>query len=427
LSRVQFSRAYRLDARVFVLDAASGGSSVAFLTTLRARDPNPHITSPSISDNAPSSVHLERARVLATGKVVAPAAVTLVPLQSVPTIECGVFVETPPGRVVVGQTWEVAEEGRPVHSWKVEGVEMVNGASCVKLVGTQQTDDWEHGRADHAAWRRIDTVWIAPRTGVANRVERVIERREPAHTRATYQSVLRYDLESNLQYGSHYDDRAADIQEARAFADSAATLAADPVRNATQLRALLGKIDFYIERNPSHSPYREAVLQVKRFIQTACKGEAPPAAPVEESSDYGVVSVGAMAPDGLLPNYSLGGSAQLKSWIGRPIVILFYSPKVPSSSDLLLFAQRLADTYPRGLTVLGLAVSSNAAEVLTQRDRLHLTFPLLDGSGLLRTYGVTATPRIVVLDAAGIVHTAILGWGEETAAEIQAEVQRCIK
>ena len=425
-ARVQFSRAYRLDTRVFVLDTPAHGTSIALLTTLHSRDPNVRVTVPSVADAGPSSVRLELATISSHGKVVAPSAVTGVPLQGVPTIECGAFVETPPGRVIIGQVWETPEEGRPMRSWKADGVEMVNGVSCVKLVGTQQSDDLEHGRADRAAWRRTETVWLVPRTGIANRVERIIERREPAHTKPTYQSTLRYDLESSLQYNGDYDERANDIHQARAFADSAAPLLADPVRNLTQLNALVGKIEFYLEHNLSHSPYREAILQVKRLVETARKGEAPPAAPADET-ESSVATAGSPAPDGLVPNFATGGSSRLRSWVGRPVLMVFYSPRVASSTDVLLLAQRLANEHPQGLTVLGLAVSGKANEVLAQRDRLRLTFPLLDGSGLLMTYGVQATPRVVLIDAAGIVRAAILGWGEETDSEVRAEVQRWVR
>src|SRR5262249_10291301 len=150
---------------------------------------------------------------------------------------------------------------------------------------------------DHAAWRRQDTVWLAPRPGVANRVERLIERREPAHTRTAYQSVLRYDLDSSLQYNGDYEERATDIRQARPFRDAAAPLVADPVRYAAQLTALLAKIDFYVEHEPSHSPYREAVLQVKRMVEAVRRGEAPPAAPGDEATERRTATPGAPAPD----------------------------------------------------------------------------------------------------------------------------------
>src|SRR5437762_13746057 len=52
---VQFQRAYRLESRAFVLDTPARGYDVAFLTTLKARSPQPGRG----DDNAPGSVRLE--------------------------------------------------------------------------------------------------------------------------------------------------------------------------------------------------------------------------------------------------------------------------------------------------------------------------------------------------------------------------------
>src|SRR5215472_17524152 len=54
--RVQFSRSYRLETRIFVLDTPPKGAAVALLTTLKHR---PSSGSPSISsDMTPSSIRL---------------------------------------------------------------------------------------------------------------------------------------------------------------------------------------------------------------------------------------------------------------------------------------------------------------------------------------------------------------------------------
>jgi hypothetical protein len=42
---------------------------------------------------------------------------------------------------------ETLEEGQPIRSWSVAGTELINATSCVKLVGVQQSDDWDRPRA----------------------------------------------------------------------------------------------------------------------------------------------------------------------------------------------------------------------------------------------------------------------------------------
>jgi len=118
-------------------------------------------------------------------------------------------VEVPRARVGVQDSWLVGEDGRPPRTWRVAGVEVVTGANCVKLVGVQQSEDWDRPRGDSTAWQRRDTVWLSPQLGIAYRVERVVERRDPLRKEPTHRAVLRYDLDSRLTYtGRLFDDRA---------------------------------------------------------------------------------------------------------------------------------------------------------------------------------------------------------------------------
>ena len=59
---------------------------------------------------------------------------------------------------------------------------LTDEGSCIKIVGEQKTDDWDRPRLDRIAWRRLDTVWLAPGLGVAAKVERIIEKREPGRS-----------------------------------------------------------------------------------------------------------------------------------------------------------------------------------------------------------------------------------------------------
>jgi peroxiredoxin len=423
---VQFSRAYRVEMRAFVLDTPPRGASVAFLTVLKHRDPRPATPPPVSTEPVAGSVRLERAFVTLQGKVTPEPGVSLaVPLEGAPTIECGAFVDVPEGRVGVDHTWDVAEEGRPVRTWRVAGTEMVNGTSCLKLVGVQQSEDWDRPRADRTAWRRQDTAWVAPRLGIAYRVERRIERREPARREPNQRSLLRYELESSLQYpGPLGDDRAQEITRALAFRDSAAPLLPTPARYGPRLAALLNKITYHLEHQPP-TPYREAVLQLKRRVEAARRGEVPPApTPDEAPRAPAVAAVGARAPDFAVSDFTGPEPAHLRRWLGRPILLLFYKPSSPTSAEVLRYAQRLGTGHGRGLTVLGMSVDDDVTLVRKQRTDLGLTFPVLSGSGLRTSYAVEATPRFVLLDAAGIVRGTYLGWGQATPGEIEEELRR---
>src|SRR5215471_15213109 len=102
---------------------------------------------------------------------------------------------------------------------------MVNGSRCLKLVGVQQSDEWEHPRADRGAWRRRDDIWLAPELGVAVKVERIIEKREPAHQDVSQRLVVQYELQDNMQYRNQlFEDRREEIRQARKFNEALAHL-----------------------------------------------------------------------------------------------------------------------------------------------------------------------------------------------------------
>jgi peroxiredoxin len=413
--RVQFSRAARFESRLFVLDAPSRGAEVAFLTVFKPKEAQGGTA-------APISVRLERATVDLQGKLTpVSGASPTVPLDGLPSWECGVFLEVPKGRLAADQTWETAEEGRPVRVWRVAGTEAVNGTSCIKLIGVQQSDDWDKPRADRSAWRRQDTVWLAPRMGYAYRVERIIEKRGPAQ-----RSVLRYELESSLQYpGQLFDDRRQEIVQASLFHDAAAPLLPTPTKFGSQLETLHNKIAQYVDNQPA-TPYREAVLLVKRHVEAARRGELPPAPPGETTTTAApaIADVGATAPDFAVPDLIQGGSVRLRQYAGRPVLFVFYQPTSSTAGELLRFAQRINDSFAKRVTVVGMSVSEDAAVVRRQRAELSLTFPILNGSGLRISYAVETTPKIVLLDASGVVRGAYLGWGRETAGEVMEELRR---
>ena len=64
-----------------------------------------------------------------------------------------------------------------------DGSEAINGTICLKVIGLQQSDDWDRPRGDRTAWRREDTVcsfWSAIRLGTrAIATNRILVERAP--------------------------------------------------------------------------------------------------------------------------------------------------------------------------------------------------------------------------------------------------------
>src|SRR5262249_22408008 len=172
LGGVQNQRDYRFELRAFVLDANPKGYEIALLTTLRQREAR------SGTGNDPASAaRLEVVQLDLQGKLKSENPTALVtPLDGLPTCDTGIVVEVlRGGRVALDQTWIVAESDRPERLWKLAATEILAGGNCLKFVGVQQSEEWDQPRAGRTAWRRTDTVWINQRSGVASRVERIVE------------------------------------------------------------------------------------------------------------------------------------------------------------------------------------------------------------------------------------------------------------
>jgi peroxiredoxin len=291
----------------------------------------------------------------------------------------------------------------------------------------QQSEDWDHPRADRTAWRRRDLVWLAPRLGVAYKVERTIERREPAHRDSTLQSVARYELQSEIQYpGQLYEDRRREILQAQKLNEAIAPLLANPSKHGRRpFENILVRIAYHLDNQPP-TPYREAVLQVKRRAEAASRGESPPAV---AGDDHGptVAVLDQRAPDFIVSNLLSKESTQLRRWLGRPILMVFYHPGSVTVEQVLRFAQQVQDKYGQQVAVLGFSVSDELERIKKQHRDLQLSLPIYSGKGLRLSYAVEATPKLVILDAAGVLRGNYVGWGPETAELVTEELQHWLR
>src|SRR5262249_13573984 len=160
---VQFRRSYQLENRVLILAATPRVTDAAILTLLREKPLAPRAD--ERDQIPPASARLDMIHVAPLGRVTSYSGTLTVPLQGPTTAEHGFLIEAPRARLGQSTTWETIEDGRPARRWSVTGTESVSGSPCLKLIGVQQSDDWEQPRADRSAWRRQDTVWLAARTG----------------------------------------------------------------------------------------------------------------------------------------------------------------------------------------------------------------------------------------------------------------------
>jgi peroxiredoxin len=417
---VQSNRLYAIESRAFVLDTDTKGSELALLTVLKSRAPRG--STGQFQD--PSSVRLVQIRLDRAGRLSPPLSV---PLDGPPTVECGQFVElslSARGK----DSWDAEEPGRPPQSWRLAGTEWRDGLRCVQLKGLQQSDDWDIPRADRIAWRRRDTVWVAVGTGLTCRVERTIERREAAHTEPTQRLSVTYDLESRLTYpGQLYEDRFREITQARDLSEAAAPYLREwTAASERPLQAILSKIAYQFDNQPE-TPYRQELLQLRRRIDAARRGETVAAS--EATSKKGAsprAATGQPAPDFIVTNLLGGESLHLRRLLGKPIVLVFYSPSSPQAHELLRFANSIASAAGGNeVRVLALAMSNDRRRVSQEYAEWRVGIPIGSGLGLRHSYDVEATPKIVIIDGSGIVRRTFIGWGSEMPHLVSEELTAC--
>jgi peroxiredoxin len=225
-----------------------------------------------------------------------------------------------------------------------------------------------------------------------------------------------------------FENRRRELREYHALADAAAPLLREPERTGRQaVEVLAAKIMSYVQDNPA-TPYREAILQLKRRLETLERGDAVSIEASEEANPVTPkAALGLPGPDFLVSDLTTRESLRLRRLLGQPILLVFFSPGSKSCRELLQFAQEQLEAQPKGIRVLGLAVSDDTQLVARERQELKLSFPIAAGQGLRLTYGVDATPKIVLLDADGIVRGGYVGWGPEMPRLIQDELSRCKK
>jgi peroxiredoxin len=413
------TRRYHAEIRILVLETSPTGSSVALLTETDPQEKNlPQQNEPG------RRAHLELIGVNLNGRVTLDSGKSLPILQpSPPEIEAGCFVELPTDKTGGMTAWTTMESTEP-RRWRMMETEAVDGQVCLKLLGIQQSEDWDHPRADRTAWRRQDTVWLSPQMGLAVQYERVIERRDPSCPKPNQRSTAELYLKSSLVYpGQLFRDRQAEINLYKQYSQLAEACFREPSPDSPRRsRALAAKIAYHCETQPP-TAYRAVLRALQDRLEEAARGDLPPIPSGHEIRPVAAhVAASPTAPDFVTTDFATGESIRLQLLRGRPVLLLFYHPRSVSAADLLSLAQTISQTT--SIHVLGLSVVDQAAAVLKQRSELKLTFSLANGAELRATYGVDTTPKIIVIDSDGIIRRTFEGWGEETPSMIREEVGR---
>jgi len=418
---VQFTRHCKLELRSLVLEMKGQDAEVAFLTSVQPHQPAAH------GGEMPSpTVRLELALVNGQGRLSLPnGSLPLLPIDGPNTWETGFLHELPKQPVAAKQTWTSNYAGHPPCTYRVVGPEPIGATTCLRIEMEQRSEHWATGRGDQPSWLRTETIWLNTRLGVAERVVRKLYRRDPAQLHTTYVQTLELELESTPRRyeGALFEDRKREILATQQFHEQVKHMLADARRPPPQaFEAVAAKIDQFLKKHQP-TPYREALQRVRALTVAAGKGQVPPG--LEDLAPRSALALGKPAPEFVIEDLLTRSDVTLRGLRGKMTLLLFVHPGSLVASDVLRQAQAWEEQFgPDKLTLVCFSMSDDPVLVRQLAQRRDWKGPMLSGRALRISYGVDATPRIVVLDQDGVVRAAQTGWGPEIPRLVEAELRK---
>lgn len=442
---VRTVRAYDVETRLLVLGVDENGADVALFTRVNLKP-----TGKGVQERA-GAVRMELARVDPKGRPMAVPSPAdpdnpepkarpwpVVPLQGLPYHEAGIFLDLPEGKARTGDSWTREEANRPPINWKVGDLESHHGHIGLKIVGQQMTAGFVKNGVVQSEWRRKESLCILPSLGLASKLERIIERREPNIDDLAFRSVLTLEQQGKIVYsGRLFEERRAEAVTAAAHTDMLDRLLADGGRGGPKsFEALVRRIDAYQIDHPGGGElvYREASQAVRKRAQAAAKGNLPPAqvtgdergtpAPKEEST--GPLVIGKPIPDISAEMLTAEATTKLSKLKGRAVLLAYFQPTSPAAVPALNFAQSLHSKYRGRGVVMPLVIGDTTGWKTLYADQ-GLTLPMYDGNPVYKTHGLESTPVFIVADGEGIIRHVSRGWGADTAEQLAKEFERWSK
>ncbi|OWK43248.1 hypothetical protein FRUB_02847 [Fimbriiglobus ruber] len=446
----RFRKRYELEVRVFVLEVQAGTADCALFTRVRPlADPVVAGAATVVTGanpdraNLPSAVRLDLIRVDARGRVsllspppgpppipIGPELDTLspplLPIDTFPTIEHGMFVPLPAGPVALETAWEMADADRPpvVRTAAREGV--WNGGRCIETTTTQQTDGWDRVAAVRTGWKRTETVLVSPADGFAVSVSRKIERRDGSNPSGWVD--VQYELRPTAQrVGTRYTEVRREIEAAYCLAQEVAPMLPKAGQlDPQEFRAKMLKIDRFLATASAWPGTRDACTAVRRRCEAATRGECPALSPPEPARHTVTPRAGLPAPDFVAHRVDSASQFRLSAERGRPVVLVFFKPESKTSRGALAVAEALSAVYAGRVSVAALAVAAGADAADRQRIAMRLTVPVLDGANAKDSYAIDGYPKFFVVGPDGTLVWQFDGYGGETGYLVKREVDKLL-
>ena len=442
----RFRRSQKLEIRVLVLEKKDAWVDVAVLTLLRRKSDAVAgavgaVTGGGMDKPAPPGARLDLLRVHADGSAhhlhpVGPPPLTFdakTPARTLPAVsldtfspfEFGVFPPRAP-RAAPNEPWTVAstDPNRPAEVWQTQDTDTVAAERCTILVVNQQHERWAKPIGGRSAWHRADAVWVSALDGTARKVHRVIKHRDGLATDLAAWVEVKYELKYKSRViGRTFDRYRCDVETAFAVSTDLWPFLADAVKHGPKFfETRAQKLDAYLEQADASSPYREAVLAVRRQLDAARRGESVTAPPLSNNLKNRPAWP---EPNQPAPDFT-AGTFRLSENRNKPVLLVFFKPGDELTDLALAVADALHQKDGTRLAVVPLTVRGDVAAGTKDRDRRKLTVPIYDGTQAETAYGIESVPRFVVIDGRGVVKWTFTGVGAETGSLARSQLDRLL-
>jgi hypothetical protein len=414
-------RSHEISVRVFVLECSPTWADAAVLTLVRRKDDAPvagalpEVTGNKRDDRSPPAARLDLVRIHANGIVhpiapLGPAPLRFTadtPAQALPTPPLDTFAPCEFG--MFAPRTKAGDD-----SWHTAGYDFTHSERCVHLRRVEHAPDWDFPRGGQISWHRADDVWLSG-NGMARMVKRSIRQRDGIAEHPAVRIELALELkEQGRPIGRMYDRYRSDIEAAYFAMSELGPLVKDAARLGPEpFKQRITRLDAHLESNTPNTPFREAVLAVRRQLEAARRGEAV-AIPISSAMPISprIATVGHAAPE------IRSGEFTLSAAQGTPVVLVFFMPGRETAEPSMKIAEAVQKKFGAKARVAAFAVFAPA--------RTGSPIPVHDGTPAVESYSIETFPRFFVVDAAGVLKWTFAGVGNETGFLVREQVENLL-
>lgn len=144
----------------------------------------------------------------------------------------------------------------------------------------------------------------------------------------------------------------------------------------------------------SQTPYRDAIIQTSKRLDNILKGDSAETVVVPVSAtSLQTAKLGYKAPDFIAQNMLKQESFRLAKLEGKSVLLVFYNPKSPLSSEILDFAKTMQTNHGDSVTIFGMSVIDDTEIVKNKLKLLKSILQFLMAVVCVRVMVLNPRPR----------------------------------